>query len=198
MFEIFGSGKPKRLFVGGLHGKEGLVTQKVFSELVKSNFTVKEGCLIIRNFSLKTRYVSTLEREFYNTETGKKLLKLIRSIKPEIYVEFHSYPSKSYPSLTSEERRKTKGVPPLIDLSKGLLFGSVSPLIRKTEFKKRDFCALLEIPKKFTGYNEVINLCKIFIKARNREEIVEEMEKIYPEQMKQVQRNYLEFYSLKI
>ena len=72
---------PSRLFVGGLHGKEGLSTIHAI-ETVK-NINLNEGSLVLSNFP-PSPYLSTLNPLYYLSLAGGKLLDIIRKYRPEI------------------------------------------------------------------------------------------------------------------
>ncbi len=193
LLEELGEGNPVRLFVSGLHGNEyettDIVLEKFSDHISESEI---EGKIVL--FSLRDasrEYVSTLEREYYETEAGQKLLSVINSYRPPIYLELHSY--SNYSKLTDENRMEKDGVPPLVDLGSGILVGSVSPFLRK-KFDENDFCFLLDIPKGEEISKETLEIMEIIAKSRDRGGIVEELSTRYPEQMKQMVKHYLEFY----
>lgn len=193
LIERLGKGNPVRLFVSGLHGDEYKTTDPVlenFSDYIPKNEI--EGKIVL--FSLKDasqEYVSTLEKEYYETEAGRKLLSVINSYQPPIYLELHSY--SNYSKLTDENRMEKDGVPPLVDLGSGILAGSVSPFLRR-KFHENDFCFLLDIPKGEEISEELLKIMGIIARGENREEIFEKLSTEYPEQMKQMVKHYLEFY----
>ena len=71
---------------------------------------------------------------------------LIETLKPDFYTELHCYNLKNYEKLTSMERYKKTGIPPLIKLGNYILVSSVSPLIRMTYFSTETVCKTLEFP----------------------------------------------------
>lgn len=182
-FKIINKGPGlKRLFIGGVHGKEGLTTIKPLKSLKDND--VPHGCLVIYNCD-KSKYISTLNPLYYQSETGKEVLYLINHYKPDMYIELHCYKPENYHSLTDLDRKKKNGVPPLIELEKGVLIGSVSPRIRTSVFKRDDICITLEIPctapkDSLKVYN---NFLKILAGAKNREDLEIKARKIYPEQV---------------
>ena len=134
---------PTKLFIGGVHGDEG----KDVLQLIKllSNDDFSSGQIYIYNFD-KTPYISTIHREFYQSEQGKRILDLIDYYKPDFYTELHSYNIKHFKKLTSLERLDNQGIPPLIDCGQYVLCSSVSPLIRRNHFTKENICQTLEFP----------------------------------------------------
>lgn len=182
-FKIINKGKGlKRLFIGGVHGKEGHTTIKSLKSIREEE--VPNGCLVIYNCD-ESRYISTLNPLYYDSETGKEILYLINHYKPDMYIELHCYKPENYQALTNLDRKKRTGVPPLIELEKGVLIGSVSPLIRTTIFNKEDICITLEIP--CTAPEESLEVYDSFLKvlagAKNREDLEKKAQKIYPDQV---------------
>ncbi len=134
---------PTKLFIGGVHGDEGKDVLPLIKLLSNDDFS--SGQIYIYNFD-KTPYISTIHREFYQSEQGKKILDLIDYYKPDFYTELHSYNIKHFKKLTSLERLDNQGIPPLIDCGQYVLCSSVSPLIRRNHFTKENICQTLEFP----------------------------------------------------
>lgn len=177
----------KRLFIGGVHGKEGLTTIKALKQISEKD--VEEGCLVMYNCD-ESKYISTLNPLYYESDSGKAVLYLINHYKPDMYIELHCYKQENFHSLTDLDRKKKIGVPPLIELDKGVLIGSISPLIRTTKFTKEDICITLEIPcspsdESLEGY---INFLKVLAGAKSREDLERKATEIYPEQVETSQR----------
>ena len=143
---------PTKLFIGGVHGDEGKDVLPLIKLLSYEDFS--PGQIYIYNFD-KTPYISTIHKEFYQSEQGKKILDLIDYYKPDFYTELHSYNIKHFDRLTSLERLDSQGIPPLIDCGRYVLCSSVSPLIRRKHFTKQNICQTLEFPS-FRG--EDLNL----------------------------------------
>ena len=134
---------PTKLFIGGVHGDEGKDVLPLIKFLSNDDFS--SGQIYIYNFD-KTPYISTIHREFYQSEQGKRILDLIDYYKPDFYTELHSYNIKHFKKLTSLERLDSQGIPPLIDCGQYVLCSSVSPLIRRNHFTKENICQTLEFP----------------------------------------------------
>ncbi|MDO5811385.1 MAG: DUF2119 family protein, partial [Methanobrevibacter sp.] len=134
---------PTKLFVGGVHGNEG-VTSLWFLKRIKEK-DLSPGQFYFYNFD-KTPYISTIKKEYYESEIGQKILNLIEYFQPDFYTELHCYNLKNYDKLTSMERYKKTGIPPLIKLGNHILVSSVSPLIRMTYFSTETVCKTLEFP----------------------------------------------------
>ena len=183
---------PTKLLV---HGNEG-VTSLRFIE----NIDIKDlsaGQFYFYNFD-KTPYISTIKKEYYESEIGQKILNLIEYFEPDFYTELHCYNLKNYEKLTSMERYKKTGIPPLIKLGNHVLVSSVSPLIRMTYFSTETVCKTLEFPcfEKLTsdviekyGFNEDLaietyeKLLKLILKSPSRNHFETEMMKDYAPQV---------------
>ncbi|BAW32176.1 MAG TPA: DUF2119 domain-containing protein [Methanothermobacter sp.] len=185
--------KPRRLFIGGLHGREGLTTIKALKMI---NFEdVKSGELIIYNCN-STTYLSTLKRSYYNTRQGKEILSLIEYYKPSIYVEAHCYKDQNYERLIDPERKKKIGVPPLIEMENGVLIGSVSPHIRTSLFKRWDVCITLEMPCILNGkaFKTYASILRVIASIEDRPELEEKLGRKYPRQVEIARRYAREFF----
>ena len=134
---------PTKLFVGGLHGNEGVTSLKFIKRIREEDLS--PGQFYFYNFD-KTDYISTIRKEYYESEIGLKVLELIEYFQPDFYTELHCYNLKNYDKLTSMERYKKTGIPPLIKLGNHILVSSVSPLIRMTYFSTETVCKTLEFP----------------------------------------------------
>ena len=134
---------PTKLFVGGVHGDEGQHVLPIIKLLNREDFS--PGQIYIYNFD-KTPYISTIHKEFYLSEQGKKILDLIDYYRPDFYTELHSYNIRHFKKLTSMDRLDSQGIPPLIDCGEYVLCSSVSPLIRRKHFTKENICQTLEFP----------------------------------------------------
>lgn len=192
MFHVVGDGKPIRLFVGGLHGREGRLTEGILREL--SKYSPKEGKAVFCNLSRKGKYISTLDCDYFRTTIGNRLLHLIHRYKPRIYLELHSYNPKYYRNLTHPSRKERKGVPALIELERGILMGSVSPCIRTREFQRDDFCFMLDVPSDIADIDPVVTLSRMVLRSRNRSEFLNGFRKRYREQIDEAERNFRKFY----
>ena len=187
---------PTKLFIGGLHGNEG-VTSIRFIKRIKDE-DLSPGQFYFYNFD-KTPYISTIKKEFYESEIGQNILDLIEYLKPDFYTELHCYNLRNYDKLTSMERYKKTGIPPLIKLGNHVLVSSVSPLIRMTYFSTETVCKTLEFPclEKLTP--EIIekydfdrskaietyeNLLKLILRSPSRDYFEKEMMKDYIDQVK--------------
>lgn len=143
-FQYIDNGKgPIKLFLGGVHGNEGKTSIKFIKSIQKEDLS--NGQFYFYNFD-RTEYISTLDKEYYKSEMGQKILRLINYFEPDFYTELHCYDLRNYDKLTSIERYKKTGVPPLIPAGDYILVSSVSPLIRMTYFSKDTVCKTLEFP----------------------------------------------------
>ncbi len=191
MFEVIGIGEPVRLVIGGVHGREGIITEPILKGVSKR---VTSGSLVICNLSRSSRYVSTLNPAYYQTRIGRRLLSLIRKYRPEIYIELHSYRRRAYSKLTDPQRKEKTGVPPLIDLEEGILLGSVSPQIRNSEFSKYDLCLTLDFPADLKYPLKVIKILNMAIASWSRLEFLEKLGEKYPVKVKEAEKNYYQYF----
>jgi hypothetical protein len=186
---------PTKLFIGGLHGNEGVTSLKFLKRI--SIEDLSPGQFYFYNFD-KTPYISTIRKEYYESEIGLKVLDLITNFEPDFYTELHCYDLKNYENLTSIERYRQTGIPPLIKLGNHVLVSSVSPLIRMTYFSTDTVCKTLEFPcfEKLTP--EIIDkhefnmdlaiksyedLLKLILKSPSRDYFENEMLKTYAPQV---------------
>ena len=184
---------PTRIFVGGVHGKEGLTTLNLIKHLKEDD--VADGKLLLYNCP-ESKYISTLDPLYYHSAIGKKILRLVKNYKPEIYVELHCYKPESYLKLIDRNRKKSVGVPPLIELEHGVLISSVAPYLRTKFFKRNDVCITLEMPCRPTenSCNIYLEVMKAIAGSRNRSELEDKLNIKYPSQVKRAQRYAAEFF----
>jgi hypothetical protein len=184
---------PTRIFIGGVHGKEGLTTLNLIKHLKGDD--VADGKLLLYNCP-ESKYISTLDPLYYHSAIGKKILRLIKNYKPEIYVELHCYKPESYLKLIDKNRKKRVGVPPLIELEHGVLISSVSPYLRTKFFQRNDVCITLEMPCRPTekSCNIYLEVMKAIAGSRNRSELEDKLNIKYPSQVKRAQRYAAEFF----
>lgn len=172
---------PTKLFIGGIHGNEGVTSLKFLRRIDVEDLSC--GQFYFFNFD-KTKYISTIRKEYYESEIGLKVLDLIEQLKPDFYTELHCFDLKNYEKLTSMERYEKTGIPPLIKLGNHVLVSSVSPLIRMTYFSTDTVCKTLEFPciEKLTpeiideyNFNKDLacrtyeNLLKLILKSPSRD-----------------------------
>jgi hypothetical protein len=158
---------------------------------------LSEGQFYFYNFD-KTPYISTIEKEYYESEIGLKILDLIGELSPDFYTELHCYDLRNYEGLTSMERYARTGIPPLIKVKNHVLVSSVSPLIRMTRFTTDTVCKTLEIPcfEKLTaeiieeyGFDKDLaiktyeDLLRLILKSPSRKCFEEEISKGYRPQV---------------
>jgi hypothetical protein len=185
--------KPVRLFIGGVHGKEGLTTMEAISKISEGN--VKTGSLTMYNFD-ESHYISTLDRHYYGSDRGKEIVSIIRDLKPEMYVECHCYNSNSFEKLTDLNRKERTGVPPLIHLEKGVLIGSISPYTRTSLFDEWDVCITLEIPCKHSkeSLDVYLKVMKAVAGSKDKYELLDKLRVDYPEQIETAAKYAIELY----
>ena len=191
---------PTKLFVGGVHGNEGVTSLRFIEGISEEDLS--PGQFYFYNFD-KTPYISTIKKEYYESEIGQKILNLIEYFEPDFYTELHCYNLKNYERLTSIERYEKTGIPPLIKLGNHVLVSSVSPLIRMTYFSTDTVCKTLEFPcfEKLTpeliekyGFDKDLavqtyeRLLKLILKSPSRDYFECEMLKDYAPQVELAMR----------
>jgi hypothetical protein len=190
MMIIYGSGRPIRLFVAGLHGEEWKDTTGILRTITAP----KTGTLALIPLVSSGTYVSTLKEEYYPV-TGKRIITAIEELGPDIYVELHSYSMENLEKLAGKDRLEWIGVPAYSLLKEGVLLGSVSPWIRKKYFPEEALCLSFEIQKgniksrKFTSL--ILDVLK---ETQTRDEFIEYLNKSFPIQAKKVIEDYRHFY----
>lgn len=181
-----------RLFVGGIHGKEGLSTINALH--MAENITVNNGSLLLCNFP-PSPYLSTLDPLYYLSLAGSKLLNLIMKNQPEIYLELHCYHPENHAKLTRQDRKEKFGVPGLVELENGVLIGSISPLIRSTFFDLNDFPFTLEMP--CNPSEESLQTCQevmeIVAGSGNRQDIMEKLSRVYSQRVETLDGYFKDF-----
>ena len=113
------------------------------------NYLKEKICLPVSSIFtilIKQTIFPQLKKEYYESDLGQRILKLIKYFEPDFYTELHCFNLKNYDKLTSMERYKKTGVPPLIPAGNHVLVSSVSPLIRMTYFSTDTVCKTLEFP----------------------------------------------------
>lgn len=196
-FQYIDNGRgPTKLFLGGIHGNEGKTSIKFIKSIKQDDLSC--GQFYFYNFD-RTEYISTIKKEYYESELGQKILKLIEYFEPEFYTELHCYNLKNYNKLTSMERYLKTGVPPLIPAGNHVLVSSVSPLIRMTYFSTDTVCKTLEFPclEKLTpeimdnfnfdkelAINRYMDLLTLITKCESRVDFENAMMKKYKTQVK--------------
>lgn len=190
MLKIYGNGKPIRLFVAGLHGEEWKDT----TEILRGIKAPETGTLALIPLVSSGKYVSTLKEEYYPV-TGEKIIKSIEELKPEIYVELHSYSRENLEKLAGRDRFERIGVPAYSILKEGVLLGSVSPWIRRKYFSKEALCLSFEIQKgNITSRRFTSQILDVLKEIQTRDEFIEFLNKSFPAQAKKVIEDYRRFY----
>ncbi len=193
---------PTKLFVGGLHGEEGLYTAPFLEQLVKERKRIYSGKAIIVPCLVKhSKYVDILSEEYYRSQEGIKLLRLIQKYKPYFYFELHAYGEQSYSRLTDPEREKEIGVPPFVDLGNGILLGSIAPILRR-KFGENDFCITIEVPNWKSDNEkvrtEVLRVLRLVLSKVKHEEVIAGLRMRYPAQIKKAEELFQQYYRNKL
>jgi hypothetical protein len=188
--KVYGSGKPVRLFVAGLHGDEWQDTTGLLS-CIKPPET---GTLALIPLVDRGKYISTLNPEYY-LRIGKKIIKAIEELKPDIYIELHSYFNENLEKLAGKDRFELIGVPAYSILKDGVLLGSVSPWIRRKYFPKEALCLSFELRKgSMESRKFAACMLEVLKEIQSRDEFIEYMKKEFPAQAKKAMEDYLRFY----
>lgn len=196
---------PTKLFLGGIHGNESKYISKPLKSVLPEYYF---GNNLIYVFDPST-YISTLKKEFWESENGKSIIRFIKKYKPDFYIELHSYNIKNYKKLVNHARRDSQGVPPLIELENKVLISSVSPLIRTNYFDSNTVCITLELPVTSNGNNNenysknidlgiisnamatYIEIIKIIAISKDRQDLEKRIMELYPVQ-RQIAIKYAE------
>jgi hypothetical protein len=185
-----------KLFVGGLHGNEGLYTTPILERLAQEEVSAGEA-IIVPCLVENSKYIGVLSEEYYRSEAGIRLLQLIQEYKPSFYFELHAYGKQSYARLTDPERVKKIGVPQFVDLGDEILIGSIAPILRR-KFTERDFCMTVEIPKwsceREAIKEQVLSILRIGLTNSQREEMMHEFRTRYPSQIKKAEKLFYQYY----
>jgi len=200
-FKRFGHGEGiVKLFIGGLHGEECEQTRPILERLARecaaSHLSFFGDAVILPCLVERGRHVSVLREEYYRMEAGRRLLSLVRFLHPRFYFEIHSYGMHSLSRLTSAKRFEIEGVPPFVELERGILIGSISPILRK-EFRKDAFCLTVEIPKWHCDAVEerVLVILRACLAAESRDALLKALRRMYPEQMRKAEELFRMFYT---
>jgi len=198
LYRLFSSRDgPVKLFVGGLHGSEGMYTAPILEELVAGGEVEVSGgeTIIVPSLTRESRYIYVFSEAYYRNREGGILIHLIEKYRPSCYFEIHTYRKESYPFLIEPVREKRVGVPPFVNLQDGILLGSVSPILRR-RFGANDLCLTIELPewKIRVMRKAIIDLLSLFLQKESRGEIIEDLKRIYPAQIQRAIEIYHEYY----
>jgi len=201
----FCGGGARKLFVGGLHGDEGLYTAPIL-ETLASEVEADDNygdLIIVPSLTMGGRYIGVLSEEYYRSREGMMLTGLIKRYKPSFYFELHAYGESYYHRLTNPEREKREGVPPFVDLDdhehthNHILLGSIAPVLREL-FSAGDFCLTIELPK-WRGNEEgvreeVMQILRIGLLSLTRTEMLTQLRKMYPDALKRAEALFIQYY----
>jgi len=199
-----GSGGASKLFVGGLHGNEGVYTAPILETLAseaEADNDNNSDVIIVPSLTMGGRYIGVLSKGYYQSREGMILTGLIKRYKPSFYFELHAYGESSYPRLTNPEREKIEGVPPFVDLDdhthNHILLGSIAPVLRKL-FSTRDFCLTIELPKRRSDEDEVreevLVILRIGLRSETRAEMLTQLRKMYPDALRRAEALFMQYY----
>jgi hypothetical protein len=174
----------RRLVVGGLHGREGVVTGRVLERFVGDGRPRSGTLIVVPSLCVGAKYVSTLSGRYFETKEGKALLGLLKYYRPDVYVEVHCYSKKAYRALTSPARLERRGVPRLVELEKGVLIGSSPPHLLSTNFFKLGIT--VEVPcGGREGDDVLLTLLRVVRDQDTIEGILSQLEAMYPRQLRE-------------
>jgi hypothetical protein len=191
-YRILGEGEPVRLFVAGLHGDEWKDT----SDILENIEAPQKGTLAVIPLVNNGNYISTLDERYFS-EIGIPIIEAVEELRPEVYIEIHSYSAENLESLTGSTRLERIGVPAFSRLDHDVLMGSVAPYIRRKYFPQDALCLTFEIQKENHDSKEyarkLINRMKEFT---SRDEFLYYMLDMYPKQARKAIDDYKNFYGL--
>ncbi|SFM20864.1 DUF2119 domain-containing protein [Methanolobus profundi] len=191
-YRILGEGEPVRLFVAGLHGEEWKDT----TDILENIEAPKKGTLVVIPLVDSGDYVSTLDDSYF-TNVGTAIIEAVEKLRPDVYIEIHSYSAENLEKLTGAERLQRIGVPAFSRLDHDVLLGSVAPYIRRKYFPQDALCLTFEIQKGNALSKEyatrLINRMKEFT---SRDEFLNCMLEKYPKQARKAIDDYKKFYGL--
>jgi len=191
---------PRRLMIGGVHGREWRTTSPILMTLVDEGVPISGTVVVVpRLCSVGGKHVSTLKRAYYETEEGMRMISLIVELRPQIYVELHCYRPSAYAVLTDYERRRRKGVPPLVDLGNGLLMGSTSQHV--LPFLLTPPGILLEVPCRREMREDALAILRILRDSDDVLGAIQSLRAKHPEQVSRAIKLFNEWnnhYSLQV
>lgn len=186
---------PTRLFLGGLHGKEGKAARPILTKLAAGGTPSNGKAIVVPALCMGKKYLSTLQEHYYETEEGVKVLFLIQKYSPSIYVELHCYRRSAFSSLTSLERVSKAGVPPMVELEGKVLVGSVSPhLLSRFRF---ELSLVVEIPCQGVLKTKItaLQLLNIIKNSESREAVLKKLSMKYFGQVEKASRLFRGWHS---
>ncbi|WP_407356076.1 DUF2119 domain-containing protein [Methanolobus sp. WCC5] len=191
-YRILGEGKPVRLFVAGLHGDEWKDT----SDILENIEAPQTGTLAVIPLVNRSNYISTLDDRYF-TEIGTSIIAAVEELKPEVYIEIHSYSAENLKKLTEPERLNRIGVPAFSRLDNDVLLGSVSPYIRRKYFPQEALCLTFEIQKDNNlSKKYAMKIMERMKEFTSKEDFLDCMLKRYPLQAQKAIEDYRNFYGL--
>lgn len=185
-----GSGRPRRLFVAGLHGEEWKYTSDLLLSLDEPEIGSSYKVPVIS----KGRYISTLDHRYYESD-GAVVIKLVKEIKPDVYIELHSYKKESFENLVDKDRLLKKGVPSYVELENGVLIGSVSPYLIEY-FSDRSLHLSFEIEKNnMRSSRELLKILNV-VNDTTADDFLDYISKKYPYAIEKAIEGYIKYHQL--
>ncbi|WP_340818651.1 DUF2119 domain-containing protein [Methanolobus sp. WCC4] len=191
-YRILGEGEPVRLFVAGLHGEEWKDT----TDILENIDAPEKGTLAVIPLVSKGNYISTLDDSYF-TEIGTVIIEAVEELRPDVYIEIHSYSAENLEKLTGAERLQRIGVPAFSRLDHDVLLGSVAPYVRRKYFPQDALCLTFEIQKGNALSKEyATRIIKRMKEFTSRDEFLKCMLERYPKQARKAIEDYRNFYGL--
>lgn len=167
--------------VGGLHGREGESVGPVLKRLTLERGPRRGVMIVVPSLCRRSPYVSTLSDRYLSTEGGRRLMRLLKAYRPDVYVEVHCYAKRAYRLLTSPSRVVKRGAPPFVELEEGVLIGSPSPKILALGLFS---CGIaFEVPCDGAGSETLLRALRVVRDEQSAEGVLRRMAELYPEQM---------------
>jgi len=188
--------KPLKLLVGGVHGREWRTVSHILKELAEEEGKPHGRLVVIPSICKSKKRLSTLNEKYYETACGRRLLRLIRSYEPDIYIEVHCYRHSAYERLTSSKRLERLKVPQMVDFGERVLLGYVSPhLLSKTRLK---LALVLEVPcgKGEGSRLKALEILRLAKNCRSGVNLLEELGEKYPEQARRAIELFGQWYKV--
>ncbi|HIH40718.1 MAG TPA: DUF2119 family protein, partial [Halobacteria archaeon] len=123
------------------------------------------------------------------------VIELIKEIKPDIYIELHSYKKESFESLVSKDRLSKKGVPSYVELANGVLIGSVSPYLIEY-FPDKSLHLSFEIEKDNTSSSRELLEILDAVNNSTADEFLIYLSEKYPSAVRKAVEGYILYHQL--
>lgn len=171
VYMVRGRGLPVKLVVGGLHGREWMVSRILEPKIRSVNWSIVGSLIFVPRVSFDPCYRTTLSLSFHKSEAGLNLVNLLRKLKPSIYVEIHGYARNNLRRLVDPLRLQRRGVPSFFKLKSGLLIGSISPIT--LSLVDIDLPLALELPlrPRYSALTDCMNILDRVARSRDPKDL---------------------------